>query len=209
METLTSIENVIGTNGANTIIGDGGDNVLAGAGGDDLLFGGLGVDSFDGGEGNDTVDLSHTSTAATIDLTTGTVDFFTVGVVETLTSIENIIGTSGANTIIVDDVDNVLEGGGGDDIFDFKAASAGGQDTISDFTQGEDQVRFDGFGSTLDSFADLDTNGNNVLDDGDANVSIVSSNTVIDLGGASSGAVSGDVTVVGVTDLVSSDFLFA
>ena len=46
-------------------------------------------------------------------------------------------------------------------------------------------------------------------DDGVLAALIDSSNTVIDLTGVTGGAVTGDLTVLGVTDLVSSDFLFA
>jgi flagellin-like hook-associated protein FlgL len=46
---LAGIENVIGSNFADTLIGNDGDNVLTGLGGDDTLLGGQGTDVLDGG----------------------------------------------------------------------------------------------------------------------------------------------------------------
>ncbi|MCV6584029.1 MAG: CHRD domain-containing protein [Marinibacterium sp.] len=57
VDTLVSIENVIGSDDGDVIIGSGQDNTLNGKGGDDLLTGGDGADifAFDGVFGNDTV----------------------------------------------------------------------------------------------------------------------------------------------------------
>ena len=52
---LLSIENVKGSNGANTITGNGGANVLDGLGGNDTINGGGGADRITGGAGNDTM----------------------------------------------------------------------------------------------------------------------------------------------------------
>ena len=52
-DTLTSIENVFGSNHADTITGNSGANYLNGAGGSDVLFGGGGADTIDGGGGAD------------------------------------------------------------------------------------------------------------------------------------------------------------
>ena len=54
----------------------------------------------------------------------------------------------------------------------------------------------------------LDSNGNDILDDGDKYVSVADGNTVIDLGAAQLGASDADfVTVVGVTALAEADFI--
>jgi spore coat protein A, manganese oxidase len=50
---LNEIENVIGTNSADTITGDGFANFLEGLGGNDILVGGAGNDTLVGGGGND------------------------------------------------------------------------------------------------------------------------------------------------------------
>lgn len=52
-ETLISIENVRGSNNADTIVGNGGNNVLDGLDGNDLMLGGSGDDTLRGGNGND------------------------------------------------------------------------------------------------------------------------------------------------------------
>ncbi|MCH8168829.1 MAG: hypothetical protein IIC03_13005 [Proteobacteria bacterium] len=58
------------------------------------------------------------------------------------------------------------------------------------------------------NFAALDTNSNDVLDDGDLNVS-VGADTVIDLGAATGGAAGIDtIRVSGVTGLTAADFDF-
>ncbi|MBD2461557.1 hypothetical protein H6G89_10900 [Oscillatoria sp. FACHB-1407] len=57
-DTLTSIENVIGTNLADTIIGNGDANIITGGGGSDRLGGGNGADTFvyrNAAEGGDTI----------------------------------------------------------------------------------------------------------------------------------------------------------
>ena len=60
---LTSIENVIGSAGADHIIGDGNNNHINGKGGDDFLTGGGGIDTFifNSGFGRDTIADFHAS----------------------------------------------------------------------------------------------------------------------------------------------------
>lgn len=53
-DTLKNIENVVGTEKADTIKGSSVANALTGAGGNDKLYGGLGKDLLTGGEGKDT-----------------------------------------------------------------------------------------------------------------------------------------------------------
>lgn len=53
--TIVSVENVIGSERADTIVGSTVDNVLTGLGGDDNIQGGAGNDTIDGGAGNDTI----------------------------------------------------------------------------------------------------------------------------------------------------------
>jgi hypothetical protein len=85
-----------------------------------------------------------------------------------------------------------------------------GQDTINDFHRAEgDKIDLTALLSVA-NFGVLDSNGNETLDDGDAFVSISGGNTVIDLGAATGGAAGvNTVTVVGVTDLLTTDFVFA
>ena len=54
-DVLTSIENLIGSDEADTLTGDDEGNLLTGGLGNDTLDGGVGVDSLEGGAGNDTL----------------------------------------------------------------------------------------------------------------------------------------------------------
>jgi Ca2+-binding RTX toxin-like protein len=55
--TMHHIQDVTGSNLADTIIGDAGDNKIDGGGGDDHIFGGAGANTLNGGDGNDTITL--------------------------------------------------------------------------------------------------------------------------------------------------------
>ncbi|MCQ0988718.1 beta strand repeat-containing protein [Jiella marina] len=116
-DTLTGIENLVGSARGDVLTGDAGDNVLAGlAGGDEL----------NGGEGSDTVDYSASGSGITVDLAAGTV---AGGHAEgdTLTDIENVIGSDNADDITGDATDNVIEGGAGGDTL----SGGDGTDTLS------------------------------------------------------------------------------
>ncbi|RIX27227.1 beta strand repeat-containing protein, partial [Sphingomonas edaphi] len=54
-DTLANIENVVGSEFADTLNGDGGDNVIEGLGGNDLIQGQGGNDTIYGGDGDDTL----------------------------------------------------------------------------------------------------------------------------------------------------------
>ena len=55
LDTLVSIENIIGTNFADRLTGNAGNNTLSGQDGNDTLNGGAGNDTLNGGSGNDTL----------------------------------------------------------------------------------------------------------------------------------------------------------
>lgn len=103
-----------------------------------------------------------------------------------------IIGEEGDDTIHGGAGNDWMHGGSGDDTFVFKAGH--GNDTIRDFTDGEDTIRIDTNGLTgVTGFADL-----SIAADGN--------NAVIDL--SSQGG--GKITLVGVDtdDLDANDFAF-
>ena len=114
-DSLTGIENLIGSAGDDTLTGNASDNILAGDAGDDTLTGGGGADTFDGGIGFDTVDLSGEGSAVTVDLSEGTITNGTAAQDDTVTGVERIIGTSSADTLTGDSFDNEFVGGGGGD----------------------------------------------------------------------------------------------
>jgi Ca2+-binding RTX toxin-like protein len=113
---------------ANTLIGGTGNDTLNGAGGDDRFVAavGDGSDHYDGGSGVDTYDLSATTAAATVSLATGKASSVDIGS-DTLASVENVVGGTGADTITGDGLANTLAGGAGNDILNGGA----GADTMT------------------------------------------------------------------------------
>ena len=142
-DTLSGIENVLGTGAADNITGDDADNVLtgnagndilSGGGGDDTLYGGAGNDTLtggagddlfqggsgndnmDGGAGTDTVTYDGAANGVTVNLATGTATDG-VGDTDTLTSIENLIGSANNDTFTGNGSVNEFTGGDGSDRF--------------------------------------------------------------------------------------------
>ncbi|MCP8883719.1 M10 family metallopeptidase C-terminal domain-containing protein [Devosia sp. XJ19-1] len=119
---------IISAGGGNDIIyGDEGNDTASGGGGADTFRATLndGNDAYAGNAGLDLYDLSETSAAALVNLTTGTSTSAQTGS-DTLGTIENVIGSSGNDTIIGSGGANVLEGGAGDD----NLSGMGGADTL-------------------------------------------------------------------------------
>ncbi len=123
-DTLSGIENLIGSDFADKLTGDGvandlfggdGNDSLYGGGGDDRLSGDEGADLLDGGAGIDTADYSRSFTAISIDLTTGTVKGGDAQG-DRFKSIENVTGSWGDDTIVGDAGANVLNGMFGNDL---------------------------------------------------------------------------------------------
>jgi len=104
---------LIGGSGSDTLSGGSGADDLQGGSGNDTFITGSGRDIVNGGSGIDTVDYSGIDKGLRIDLhgkrTTG-------GDSDVLTSIENVIGSSGDDWFRGDLRDNALNGGAGDDI---------------------------------------------------------------------------------------------
>lgn len=121
-DTLTSIENVTGSNFADFLSGTGSSDTLAGLAGNDYLYGGAGADSLDGGADSDTVSYNTSSAAVSVNLTTGTnTDGDAAG--DVLTSIEMIEGSSYNDTLTGSSGSDTLSGGLGNDILDGGAAA--------------------------------------------------------------------------------------
>ena len=131
---LIGIENVVGTAGAdkitgntlaNTISGGGGADTLVGGGGNDTIDGGAGADQITGGVGIDLVSYAN-SAAVNIDLGTKT---YAGGEAagDTLTEIEGVIGSNGADTLTSGKESNVLSGGNGNDTL----TAGDGNDTLN------------------------------------------------------------------------------
>lgn len=131
--TLISIENVSAGNGNDTVTGDGAANVLEGGGGNDNLRGESNSDTLYGGDGNDTIygggdqdelygglgidtaNFNTTSVAGVFDLTGGTA-FFAGFYTEIMQGFENLVGTTGADTVYGGNDANRLDGEVGNDL---------------------------------------------------------------------------------------------
>lgn len=159
-DTLSGIENVIGTNAADTITGNDVDNVLTGNSGndnlyggdgddtiyggigndtitgdagDDLIQGGSGDDNISGGAGIDTVTYDGAASGVTVNLATGTATDGN-GDTDTLTGIENIIGSANGDTFTGNGSVNTFTGGDGSDRFIM--GEGGTMDTVHGGTGG-------------------------------------------------------------------------
>lgn len=158
--------------GADTLSGMLGDDTLTGGLGDDQISGGAGADAIDGGDGVDTAIYNGSNAGITIDLTAGTgLGGDAQG--DTLTSIENVIGSDFDDTITGDANDNQLIGGKGDDMLfgldgDDVLIGGEGNDTL---TGGLGDDNIDG-GS-----------GNDTLDGGDGHDMLNAGDGVDDLTG--------------------------
>lgn len=109
---------LLGGQGADALEGGEGNDALFGNGGDDTLRGGSGEDLNDGGHGNDTADFSDISFVVRVDLSKGEAVYEVapmVTVMDTLVSIENLIGSDFDDSLWGDLNNNILEGGGGND----------------------------------------------------------------------------------------------
>ncbi|MES3093362.1 putative Ig domain-containing protein [Sphingomonas aerolata] len=110
----TGAETIIGSVGSDVIDGGAGNDILRGMAGDDRLSGGAGVDTLDGGAGTDTADFSSLATSIVADLAL-TSNQVSGGSTSQLIGIENLVGSTAADTLRGSADANRLEGGNGDD----------------------------------------------------------------------------------------------
>jgi Ca2+-binding RTX toxin-like protein len=136
-DTVSSVENVIGsayndsvvgTNTDNKLDGSFGNDLIFGMGGNDVLIGGIGADTIYGGDGNDTVSYAGSFEGVKVAFASGSYRFglntvlvtagFTGGDAEgdTVLDVENAIGTDYADVLYGDALNNWFEGGGGIDV---------------------------------------------------------------------------------------------
>ena len=152
-----------GGNGPDALTGGDGNDTLNGGdlpdqlwgnAGNDMLHGGASSDSLSGGSGIDTADYSDSALAVIVDLATG-IGHGGDAEGDTLSSIEDLIGSAFndtltgsavANTLIGGRGADMLSGGAGADTFVFKSIQdtpMGGGDHILDFSSSEhDRIDF-------------------------------------------------------------------
>jgi len=142
LDILSGIENLDGSAFNDTLTGDGGANtlsggdgndtltggigndVLLGEAGDDVLGGGVGDDTLVGGLGIDTATYADAATAVTVSLASGTASGG--GGLDSLATIEVVIGSSFADSLSGGAGNDTLRGGGGNDTL----AGANGNDQL-------------------------------------------------------------------------------
>ena len=153
---------IFGGGGVDLIFGDDGDDVIEGGYGRDTVYAGAGNDrviasmgegynSYNGDEGIDTLDYSASQANLKVDLGNG---FMGRGYVQsstdgtdTITGFENFIGGIGHDTIRASNAVNVIDGGAGNDVFQFGSAAQANGDTIYGFQTG-DKIDFTGMNET-------------------------------------------------------------
>jgi Ca2+-binding RTX toxin-like protein len=170
-------DTLYGTARADDMFGGNGNDMLYGAAGNDRLWGGEGYDTLHGGAGADMLDggegidwASYTGSSAVV------VNLAGIGaggdaLGDTYISIEAVMGSSFADTILGDALNNELNGGAGDDHLDggagrdflngglgediltggegrdvFAFQRGSGVDHITDFEQGVDKIDLRAFG---------------------------------------------------------------
>ena len=131
-------ETLSGAGGEDLIEGRAGDDTISGGDGDDRLLDGAGEDSVTGGAGNDVVsaaadgnddayegsdgedvlDYSQSEESIIVDLVTMTASGADIGE-DVIGGFESVIGGSGDDSFLVGQQAMILEGGSGDDLFEF------------------------------------------------------------------------------------------
>ena len=150
-DTLADINNLIGSDAADTLSGDGDQNTLRGAGGDDTLQGGNGADVIDGGQGTDAAVYDNSLRGVRVNLllqgqpqedfdgTHGFVATLNDALGDILANIENLdgskhddwlMGDGDTNELFGDTGNDRLEGGAGADTYRFGVSD--GTDTVVD-----------------------------------------------------------------------------
>ena len=164
-DTLTNIENLIGSNHNDILVGNGqanaltglnGNDLLWGSSGDDFLTGGPGTDRLVGGVGNDTASFADSPEGVTVRLHSlsaangdaqGDTFPYTVDVAytdgggaeqtESLPDVEHLIGSAHDDILAGDRRDNDLDGGAGNDTL---YGGPGGGDDVMAGGLGNDQL---------------------------------------------------------------------
>ena len=135
-DTLTGIENVIGSRYNDTLTGNADGNVMEG---------GLGNDVMEGGAGDDTASYAGSATGVTVSLALqGTAQNTGAAGMDTLSGFQNLLGSALGDTLTGDAAENTISGGEGDDTLNPGANAAGTVDLL-DGGAGSDTASFAGY----------------------------------------------------------------
>ncbi|MEM8686901.1 MAG: tandem-95 repeat protein, partial [Pseudomonadota bacterium] len=148
---------ISGDAGYDQLFGGEGDDTISGGSEDDILYGGMGDDDLDGGADNDTAAFNLDNAAVVANLTTG---IATGQGNDTLVNIENLTGSSLADTLTGDGGANILRGAAGDDTISGMA----GDDTIEG-GEGDDTMS-GGTGNDLFFITGDGSHGEDIVDGG-------------------------------------------
>ena len=140
VDSVSGIEGVIGSEYADTLFGDDGANSFDGNDGDDVFEGRGGADDFRGEDGSDTASYASAPAGVTADLAQTTQP----GEGDRFHTMESLIGSPFADTLMGNLDANRIDGGAGADV----VAAGAGADTV--------QVR-DGEGDRVSCGADADS----------------------------------------------------
>ncbi|MCZ8376131.1 MAG: cadherin domain-containing protein, partial [Beijerinckiaceae bacterium] len=114
--TVTNQTNTVnGTAGNDTLSGTTEDDVMNGLDGDDVFYSSMRADIINGGSGIDTVDYSAALTGVSIDLNANTATGAAIALGDTFFDVENITGSSHADTLTGTSGVNTIYGGAGND----------------------------------------------------------------------------------------------
>lgn len=159
-DVLSNIQNLIGSEYADILIGDAESNTLRGGRGEDVLEGGGGQDTLDGGEDSDwleggagadllqggaglnTASYASSAQAVYVNLADSAQNHGGDAQGDVLQQIQNLLGSSGADTLIGDSQNNHLDGGAGDDTL----VGGSGSDVLVG-GEGTDTLRLSGSGA--------------------------------------------------------------
>ena len=209
-------DRLLGDNAANSLWGRAGNDTLEGRAGDDTLDGGSGADLLNGGRGTDTVSYAGSDSEVVVSLASGAA-YRGHAAGDTIIDIENLEGSSYADRLLGDNAanslwgragndtlsgragDDTLDGGPGADLLNggrgtdtFVFHFDDGDDTISDFTDGEDRI----------DLSEFDLSGFTAL-----NISTDPAGVMIDLSAEGGGTIL--LENFDMSDLDAGDFLFA
>jgi Ca2+-binding RTX toxin-like protein len=151
-DTLSDVENVLGSHHVDTIVGSDVANLLEGKDGNDLLTGAGGNDTLDGGDGSDIVSYADSGAGVTVDLGQGTASGDGSVGDDTLIDIEGAVGSEHDDVLVGSGGDDVLVGGEGADTL----TGGGGDDELTG-GNGADVFVWNEVTEGVDLITDFDT----------------------------------------------------
>jgi len=181
-------DRIDGRAGDDLLEGRAGNDIIADSAGRDTVSGGAGNDViraeadgdddvYDGGSGCDTLDYASSEEGITVDFTNGTASGCDIGN-DTISGFETVVGGSGDDHFIVGQQPVVLEGGDGNDLFEFTppppaSAPAPVLHEIVDFKAGDriKMSKYDIFEKVFDRLEDqFESIYGDKVDDDDARI---------------------------------------